>query len=64
MKVSTVALAVLSLAVRAEAQIGRTLAECEQKYGKPEIVSVDGGYMFGGQKIPEIHPSALSLKFV
>jgi hypothetical protein len=48
----------LSLASHAQAQIGRTLAECEQKYGKPEVVSVDGGYMFGGQKIPEIHPSA------
>jgi hypothetical protein len=58
MKAITVALAVISLAVSAHAQIGSTLAECEQKYGKVDHFSRDGAYVSGVQIIPEIPPVA------
>ena len=58
MKAITVALAVISLAVSAHAQIGSTLAECEQKYGKVDHFSRDGAYVSGVQTIPEIPPVA------
>jgi hypothetical protein len=56
--------AVLSLAVSAEAQIGRTLDECIQHYGKVETVSRDGrGYVFGTQIVPEIPATAPDFRY-
>jgi hypothetical protein len=50
MKISTVVLAVLSLAVSAQAQIGRTLDECRQSYGYGKIFLNENIYTFCGPK--------------
>ena len=47
---STVALAVFSLAVSGQAQIGRTLAECEQNYGYGKVFLNKDAYTFCGPK--------------
>jgi len=50
MKVITVVLSILSVATAAQAQIGRTLAECELRYGPGKVFLNKDAYRFLGPK--------------